>query len=77
MSPSEGPCTDSQLRLWKSTHSVGNINTSKLAENKLLADEKVPWKRLADSYYLYKHVYFISVNKFKNHGHVKKECTDF
>ena len=39
MSPSQGPCAESQSGLFKSTYCVGNINT---AENNLLADEKDP-----------------------------------
>ena len=39
--PSQGPCADSQLGLWKSTNSAGNINT---AENNLLTDGKVNGK---------------------------------
>ncbi len=55
MYPSQGPCADSQLGLWCSTNSVNNTNTdySQLAENKLLADEKGPWKSGAGSIYIY------------------------
>ena len=32
MSPPREPCVDFQLGLWKSTNSVGNINTGKLLQ---------------------------------------------
>ncbi len=44
LSPAQGTCDESQLGLWKSTNSIGNINTVAVAENNLLADEKGPWK---------------------------------
>ena len=57
ISPSQWPCTESQLGYWKSTNNVWSINT---AENNLLADEKGHWKSGAGSY-LYVQLYYISV----------------
>ena len=42
MSPSQGPCANIHLDLWKSTNSVENIITAKRTEINLLADEKGP-----------------------------------
>ena len=42
MSPSQGPFADSQLGLWKSTNSVGNIKTQPSSRKQFLADEKGP-----------------------------------
>ena len=60
MSPSQRPCADSQLGLWKSTNSAENINTG--AENNFLADEIGLWKIGAGSY-LYIHLHYRSIGE--------------
>ena len=52
MSPSQGPCAESQLGLLKSTNCVGNINT---AEKNSQADEKDPGSFLVIHLYYKSH----------------------
>ena len=62
MSPSQRPCADSQLGLWKSTNSAENINTSQVTENNFLADEIGLWK-IGAGIYLYIHLHYRSIGE--------------